>query len=1128
MRTASSLVAVLLVTGYGALDAGTADANIFTGPRTTVFIGDITSTTNAQIQDDPPGDPNGTAADPSAVVADSHGNLIFADSDGAIVLDQQSASNPGYPIDPLYVWVQGETRILVGGGSDSLATAGTPALSTDAGTPSAVALDSAGNVFFADSSDGVVGVLAVGATEPTDLHVGGTWQAGNVYLLAGDPSGVAPTATGSVATSTSLNDPEGLLVDPNENVLIADSSVVEEIAENTSIPYKSTSAVVGDLYVIAGGGGAAPTAAGSSATSTQLGATGIAAGASGDLLVADANDGEVLDLAASTTARYGIASPVVGDVYVIAGDGSTVPSGTGVAAAAASIDPEAVTVGAAGNVVIADPANGAVEMLAESASAQYGLSGASVGDIYEIAGGGLLPEVTGTAMTEAAMAPSEVSIDSYGNILAVDESAEQIQLLCTAQCTGYTVRDAGLNPFTSPTTDDAYVIEGSTPTFPQVYNVQPQFDWQSGTGQLVDDNDGNLIVADPGHHAVDMIWLSHTETSGYQLSSPHNSTTYLLAGAESNDLPLSTAGSPANETELPDPTGVAVDAAGNVLIADDAADELAVLAEGASPAYGISGGNWAPGNIYLLAGGGTTSPGSVGVNATDTLLNAPGELAVDPSGNVVFTEAGSNAVDVVAESGTASFGMAQGAWHTGDVYRIAGDPSGSAPSAAGSSGSTAQLSGVQSIAVDASGNVLVGENFEVDVVAESTSPAYGIAPSSWHEGSIYVLAGNDSSGPPNASADGTDPLSTPLDPTGLAVDGDGNVVIADALNFSIDVLAENPTVVGYGIAGWAPQTIYMVAGSPGGASFPWAFTTPADTSWIPAGIVADPIYGLMITDAATGDLETYQSDPSSARGLTGIPGQGSASLSWTPPTMQSTGSPSIAPTYAVEVYDTGSNTPINSVNAGTADSTTVGGLSAGSSYQFTVVTSNPVGESQPSAKSASVLIPGSSPTTTTVPVPTTTPPTSVPTPTTVAPVTPTTTPSVPGNVPTTTVAPSSRPSLVSDTKANVALTISAPSSVVEGGKISYTLDLKPAKAGVALTGTVTATTRITKKVKGKTEITTLVLGRTSVKTAKVSLALATKELSVGRHTITLTYGGNAKLRGFSRNEVITVSVAGRK
>src|SRR5665213_1781654 len=198
-RRAMSLLALTSLVGYLSLVEASGPANAITGPYTTVFLGNITSTTNAAISNDPPGDPNRTAADPSAVVSDSHGNLIFADSDGAIVLLQESAANPGYPVDSLYVWEPGETRVLGGGGSDALEASGTPALSTDLGTPSAVALDPSGNVVFADNSNGVVGVLAVSSLEPAHLHLGGTWQVGDVYLLAGDPSGASPTTSGSVS-----------------------------------------------------------------------------------------------------------------------------------------------------------------------------------------------------------------------------------------------------------------------------------------------------------------------------------------------------------------------------------------------------------------------------------------------------------------------------------------------------------------------------------------------------------------------------------------------------------------------------------------------------------------------------------------------------------------------------------------------------------------------------------------------------------------------------------------------------------------------------------------------------------------------------------------------------------------
>jgi hypothetical protein len=75
-------------------------------------------------------------------------------------------------------------------------------------------------------------------------------------------------------------------------------------------------------------------------------------------------------------------------------------------------------------------------------------------------------------------------------------------------------------------------------------------------------------------------------------------------------------------------------------------------------------------------------------------------------------------------------------------------------------------------------------------------------------GDIYTVAGNGSTG---FSGDGRPATSAELaDPSGVAVDGSGNLVIADLLNFRVRVVAES-TGTFYGIAMTAGD-IYTVAG----------------------------------------------------------------------------------------------------------------------------------------------------------------------------------------------------------------------------------------------------------------------------------------------------------------------------
>ena len=81
----------------------------------------------------------------------------------------------------------------------------------------------------------------------------------------------------------------------------------------------------------------------------------------------------------------------------------------------------------------------------------------------------------------------------------------------------------------------------------------------------------------------------------------------------------------------------AVDAAGNILIADAGNDRVRVVAAHSGTFYGQS---MTAGDIYTVAGNGTPGLSGDGGPATGAGLSSPGGLAVDGSGNLVITDTG--------------------------------------------------------------------------------------------------------------------------------------------------------------------------------------------------------------------------------------------------------------------------------------------------------------------------------------------------------------------------------------------------------------------------------------------------------------------------------------------------------
>jgi trimeric autotransporter adhesin len=138
---------------------------------------------------------------------------------------------------------------------------------------------------------------------------------------------------------------------------------------------------------------------------------------------------------------------------------------------------------------------------------------------------------------------------------------------------------------------------------------------------------------------------------------------YTIAG--DGDQGFSGDGGPATSAELYHPNGLAFDAAANLVIADSSNSRIRIVAESTGTFYGQA---MTAGDIYTVAGGGTSSPGNGGL-ATGAELDIPYGIAVDAAGNLVIADSFANRVQVVAESTGTFYGQAMTA---GDIYTIAG------------------------------------------------------------------------------------------------------------------------------------------------------------------------------------------------------------------------------------------------------------------------------------------------------------------------------------------------------------------------------------------------------------------------------------------------------------------------
>jgi len=212
----------------------------------------------------------------------------------------------------------------------------------------------------------------------------------------------------------------------------------------------------------------------------------------------------------------------------------------------------------------------------------------------------------------------------------------------------------------------------------------------------------------------------------YNLPSPGPATADVLAG---NGVQGSINGT-GTGASFYQPTGVALDATGNVYVADFRNNLIREI----SPA----------GMVTTLAGNG--QQGSANGAGTVASFNAPIGVAVDALGKVYVGENGNNLIREISPLGL--------------VTTFAG--SGMAGSV-NATGTAASFSNPQGVAVDANGNVYVAD-YTNNLIRE-ISPA----------GVVTTLAGNGKQG----SADSAGVAASFNEPTAVAVDAAFNVYVAD-------------------------------------------------------------------------------------------------------------------------------------------------------------------------------------------------------------------------------------------------------------------------------------------------------------------------------------------------------------
>jgi hypothetical protein len=224
----------------------------------------------------------------------------------------------------------------------------------------------------------------------------------------------------------------------------------------------------------------------------------------------------------------------------------------------------------------------------------------------------------------------------------------------------------------------------------------------------------------------------------------------------------------ATSAELSSPEGVTVDSGGSLYIADTANQRIRRVVAPVPPAVA--------GIITTVAGNGEPSGNGDGKGtysgdgqpATVAGLSLPYAVAFDASGNMYIPDSANNRIRMVNAAGTISTAVG-----TGD----AGD------SCANWLGSEVALNTPSGVAVDAAGNLYIADTQDSCIQEASATT-----------GTVTAIAVN---GETAVSSNGTLGLLQVYAPLGLTLDGSGNLYFADFYNMLVGEIQRNRAVLSF-------------------------------------------------------------------------------------------------------------------------------------------------------------------------------------------------------------------------------------------------------------------------------------------------------------------------------------------
>ena len=627
-RSACLLTAISLVLaacgGGGGGGSNTAVAVAPPAPQLASFAGSLTGTGNV--------DGSGASARFNAlqaVAADSAGNVYVADTSNNTIRKISAAG----------------VTTTVAGLAGNVGNANGAGAAARFSIPSGIAVDSAGNIYVADSGNHVIRQITT---------------VGTVSNFAGVTN--IPGSTDGSASNARFNYPTGLTIDAAGNLYVS------ETGNNTIRKITPT----GSVSTLAGTAGVAGSSDGTGGAASFKLPSAVAVDTAGNVYVADTNNSTVRKITAT------------GVVTTLAGTAGTTGSVDGAGSAARFGFLRGIAVDASGNVYVGDTSNDTIRKIT------------SAGNVTTLAGTAILAGSTDASGNLARFNdPRGLAVDSAGNILVADTQNHAVRKI-SATAVVTTFAGAAANPgyvdgvgaaagFSSPrglaadSAGNVYVVDFLNHTIRKISpagNVTVfagaalQYGSVDGTAaaarffypySVAADTNGNLFISDYGNNTIRKI-------------APGGAVTTLagLAGASG-----SVDGSGA-AARFASPVGIAVDSTGNVYVGDAAAHTIRKIT---------------PAGVATTFAGLANVTGSVDGTGAAARFFSPLDVAVDNAGNIYVADTNNSVIRKITSAGVVST-------FAGTANTIA---------FADGVGAAASFNKPQGVATDAAGNVYVAD-----------------------------------------------------------------------------------------------------------------------------------------------------------------------------------------------------------------------------------------------------------------------------------------------------------------------------------------------------------------------------------------------------------------------------------